>query len=84
MKHFFKKTMVVILIICMLLPSFAFIGSLNVYATTSTTDTEDLSSYRKTYISGDNTGYDSKNEASLPFNALTSLSVQTSNPDSFL
>ena len=82
MKHFFKKTMVVILTICMLLPSFAFIGSLNVYATTSTTDTEDLSSYRKTYISGDNTGYDSKTEASLPFNALTSLSVQTSNPDS--
>ncbi|MBQ9749774.1 MAG: hypothetical protein IJV87_04220 [Clostridia bacterium] len=82
MKHFFKKSLVVVLTICMLLPPFAFIGTLDAYATTSTVDTEDLSSYRKTYISGEGTGYGSKTEASLPFNALTSLSVQTSTPDS--
>ena len=69
----------------MLLFSLAFVESLNVQAVgASSGDKKDLSSYRKTYISNDNTGYDSKNEASLPFNALTSLSVQTSNPDSLM
>lgn len=82
MKYFYKKTIVVILAICMLIPLLMFVESFTAAATTnSEVYSKDLSSARKTYISDDNTGYDSKNEASLPFSALTSLSVQTSNPD---
>ena len=82
MKNIIRKTFITLLVVCMLLFSLAFIESLNVYAvSTSGGDKKDLSSYRKTYISSDNTGYDSKTETSLPFNALTSLSVQTSDSD---
>lgn len=85
MKNIVRRTFITILVVCMLLFSLAFVESLNVQAVgASSGDKKDLSSYRKTYISNDNTGYDSKNEASLPFNALTSLSVQTSNPDSLM
>lgn len=85
MKHFFKKTMVVILAICMLMPLLTFVGSFSAAATTnSEAYTKDLSSVRKTYISGDNVGYTSTTNKSLPFgSALTGLSVGSNTSDSF-
>lgn len=83
MKRFFKKIVVVVLTICMLLPSLLSLGGFSVSAMDNKTlNIEDLSSCRKTYISNDNTGYDSRTEASLPFEPVSRISVQSSMPES--
>lgn len=81
MKKNFARVIGVVLIICMLNSTLLPMSDFKSYAV-SEGDSADLSSYRKTYISDDNNGYNSKTATSLPFDALTSLSVKTSASDS--
>ncbi len=84
MKNFFKKAIAAMLTVCLLVSLATIVAPVKVVAIDNTGITKtDLSSYRKTYSSGDNVGYNSNTETSLPFNALSSLSVQSTGADAF-
>lgn len=86
MNRFLKKSLAIALVICMLMPIFSLFGGLSIAAAgDSKTYTENLSSTRKIYISGDNIGYTSTINNTLPFGSpLTNLSVGSSTENSFV
>ena len=86
-----KKTMLVILTLCVstlllaFFASFNSISNINVLAVTDSIGyTKDLSYTRKTYVSGDNVGYPSTTNQGLPFgSALTNISLGSNTASSF-